>query len=138
MFVGFVWNIFFIVLFWVSIMLYCFSVCGNVRLSMFFILWFSNFVWFSLLRILIILLVWWIFFIWYFWVFGVILYSCGILWESLLILFMVKLIFVFCVVVSRWSMVLVDLFIVIFSVMVFLNVVLLVILCGSVFLLFCL
>lgn len=57
MFVGFARNIFFIALFWVSITSYCFSVCGNVRLSTFFILRFSNFARFSSSRISIILLV---------------------------------------------------------------------------------
>lgn len=69
---------------------------------------------------------------WYFGVFGVILYSCGMCCDSVLMVCRLKFIFVFCVVVSRCRMVLVELFIVMFSVIVFLNVVCVVMLCGSV------
>lgn len=79
------------------------------------------------------LLVWCMFLMWYFGVFGVILYSCGMCCDSVLMWVRLKLIFVFCVVVSRCRMVLVELFMVMFRVIVLVNVVWVVILCGSVF-----
>lgn len=74
---------------------------------------------------------------WYLFVFGVILYSCGMVCDRWLMFFIVKLMLVFCVIVSRCRIVLVELFIVMLSVIVFLNVLKL-IECGSMCLLFCL
>lgn len=138
MLVGFVWNIVCIVGFWVCFMLYCVSCFCSEMFSMVWVWFLSRFVCCSLFKMFIILFVWCIFFIWYFWVEGVILYKCGIWWDMWLILVILNFILFFCVVVNRCNIVLVELFIVIFSVMVFLNVVLLVMLCGKIEVLFCL
>lgn len=67
-----------------------------------------------------------------------ILYRCGILWLMWFMLVMVKLILVLWVIVKRCRIVLVELFMVIFSVMVFLKVLKVVMLCGRVDVLLCL
>lgn len=133
MLLGVVWQNLWWFLLW--IMFYLFRVVFMLGVCMVFMLVFSSLVWLSLFRMFMMFLVWCMFFMCMLFLVGVILYSIGICCESWLMFCMVKFILVLCVVVSRCSIVLVELFIEMLRVMVFLKVLQVVILCGSMFLL---